>query len=538
MTIADGTTPDAEHDIPPYGDLLTRADLLRRAIAAGVVVTGLDGVTGLSSALANSAPGKRGGTLQVGISGGSTKDSLNPWYFINKIDEARQVQLFESLAERGPTYEVQMKLAEEITAEKPDQWLIRLKPGIEFHNGQPLTADDVIYSLRGIINPKIPSQGGSGLASLDPHGMIKVDKLTVRLKLKSADGTILDELARYENAIVPNGSSPKHPIGTGPFKAQTFVPGQQSTFVRNPHYWQNGLPYIDQLVMIDLNDDSARVNALLGGQVQAIEGVPLAQVPVVKGRSDLRLLEAPSGGWLAFTMRVDSAPFNNNDVRQAMRWLVDRPQMITQALAGHGTLGNDLFSKLDPAYDHNIAQRGQDIAKAKFLLKRAGHSNLNVNLVTSDVAAGILGASQVLAQQALAAGVKITLQQVDSGTIFGTNYLKWPFAVDYWNPQLYLGQVAQSMLPTAPFNETHWPDAQSKARYISLYGQAKATANAALRKELIAQMQEIEWARGGYVIWTYNNFVDAVSTKVTGLNGLSKPQLPLSNFGFKHAQLT
>jgi peptide/nickel transport system substrate-binding protein len=227
-------------------------------------------------------------------------------------------------------------------------------------------------------------------------------------------------------------------------------------------------------------------------------------------------------------MRLDKAPFNNNDVRQAFRWVVDRPQMIEQALAGHGRIGNDIFSPFDPAYNHSLPQRHQDIEKVKFLLKKAGQENLSVDLQTSDVAAGLVQAAQVFAEQAKKAGITVNVKKLDPSVFWGPYYPNWTFAGDFFNSRNYLPQTSQNMLPTAPFNETKWKDAQWNA----LYKQAMATVDQHKRTEIIHEMQKIEWDRGGLIIWSFNNIVDAYSAKITGLK--RDASLALNRYGFEH----
>jgi peptide/nickel transport system substrate-binding protein len=323
---------------------------------------------------------KRGGTFRLGVSGGSTKDFIDGQNIVTRPDQARIVTGWETLV----TFNSQFKLtfdglAEEIVHNKKgDVWTIRVRPGIEFHNGKTLGAEDVIYSLQRLVNPKLGLFGGAALKSIDPSRLKKVDKRTVRATLKQPDGTILDALGQYIAGIVPVGYSPnavgaaKPNVGTGPYKVQSFTPGQQSTHVRNPNYWRHGQPYFDKVVIIDFPDDTARVNALLGGQVDAITDVPPAQVPVVNGHSGTKVLESPSAAWTPICMRVDAAPFDDVRVRQAFRLIANRPQMVQQALAGHGHIGNDLYGIFDEAFASDLPQRHQDIDKAKSLLKAAG----------------------------------------------------------------------------------------------------------------------------------------------------------------------
>ena len=181
---------------------------------------------------------------------------------------------------------------------------------------------------------------------------------------------------------------------------ESFTPGQQSVFKKFPNYWQSGRPYVDQLTIIDFTDDTARVNALLGGQVDAIDNLPTGQIAQVQGNSQLKVLISHTGQWQPFTMRVDQAPFNDVRVRQAMRLIVDRPQMVEQVLSGQGRIANDMYAPFDPGYPTHLPQRHQDLEQAKSLLKAAGHAGLTVQLTTAPVFQGVVQAAQVFAQQA------------------------------------------------------------------------------------------------------------------------------------------
>ncbi|MEA2146577.1 MAG: peptide/nickel transport system substrate-binding protein [Solirubrobacteraceae bacterium] len=501
---------------------LTRAELLRRA-AGGAVLLSTSGLLAAcgssSSSSATSAPaaaGKSGGHLRVGATGGGAKDSIDAHNATADTDIVRISSLYEPLA--APTADfknIQMVLAESIEPVKgrADLWDIRLRTGVEFHNGKSMTADDVIFSLLRITDPKNPGTGAASIGYVDRKGIKKLDANTVRVPLTIQNAGFLADLGQYFNSIVPVGYDPKKPVGTGAFAYQSFTPGQQSVFTKFPHYWQSGKPLADQLTIIDFTDDTARINALLSGQIDIADTVPTEQIAQIKSNGNLQLIDNPGGGWLPITMRVDQPPFNDVRVRQAFRLIVDRPQMVAQVLSGHGSVANDIYGRFDPDFDSALPQRQQDIAQAKSLLKQAGHSSLSVTLVTAPVFAGIPEEAQVFAQQASAAGVKVNLQKTDSGTFYGSNYLKWTFAQDFWGPRRYLSQVAQGSLPNSPFNETHWDDPQFK----QLIAAARAELNDAKRTQLIHQAQTIEYNTGGYIIAFFPNYIAAAGAKVGGI---------------------
>jgi len=517
---------------------LTRDELLRRAAAGGALILTGGGLTSVADAAVQAASPKRGGTFRIGVSGGSAKDFIDGQNIVTRPDQARIATAWEQLIEFDPNYQLKLTgLAEEITPTTASVWTIRVRDGVEFSNGKTLGADDVIYSIRRLINKKLGLFGGAALSSVDPNGMKKLDKRTVRLTLKRPDVTITDALGQYIANIVPVGYSPNavgkaNPnIGTGPYVLKSFTPGQQSVHVRNPNYWRSGQPYFDQVVIIDFPDDTARVNALLGGQVDAITDVPPAQVAVVNGHSGTKVLESPSAAWTPICMRVDAAPFTDARVRQAMRLIANRPQMVEQALAGHGHIGNDLYAPFDPMYDHALAQRVQDIDQAKSLLKAAGQSNLTIDLQSTNGALGMNEGAQVFAQQAKAAGVTVNVKILDSGAFYSSNYLKWTFSTDFWGTRNYLSQVAAGSLPTSPYNETHWPD-KAHQKFLSLYSQALGTVNTAKRQAIEHEMQQMEYQYGGYIVWGFSTLLDGYSTKLQGLKQGDKGVLPLNGFGY------
>jgi peptide/nickel transport system substrate-binding protein len=538
---------DRDRELQDAG--LTRRQVVRGALAGGAMLSaggllaacGGSSGGGSASSSAGSSPAstgkiKAGGSLRVGATGGGAKDTIDAHLPTADPDIMRCWNLYEPLAVRPPSFgPLDMMVAESIEAEhnKADSWIVKVRPGIEFHNGKTVTADDVIFSLQRILDPKNPKVGAASIGYVDIKNVKKLDKSSLRIPLKFANATFLDDIGQYFNAIVPVGYDPKKPVGTGAFMYESFTAGQQSVFKKFPNYWQSGRPYADQLTIIDFTDDTARVNALLGGQVDAIDNLPTGQIAQVQGNSALKVLISHTGQWQPFTMRVDQAPFSDVRVRQAMRLIVDRPQMVEQVLSGQGRVANDMYAPFDPAFASSLPQRHQDLAQAKSLLKSAGHAGLNVQLVTAPVFQGVVQAAQVFAQQASGAGVNVQLRKLDTGTFYGPNYLKWTFAQDFWATREYLPQVAQGSLPTSPFNETHW----ANPTFLKLIQQARGTLDSAKRNQVLQEAMKIEYETGGYIIPYFSNQIDAYSSKVTGFVE-AKSGFPLGNYWFKNVGFT
>ena len=501
---------------------MTRADLVKRAAALGLVASA--GSLGpLTEAAFGRAQARRGGTFRLAVSGGST-DFIDGQHIVAKSDIARLMTGWEGLAYFDENYKIQLGLAEEMRAEKPNQYLIRVRDGIEFHNGKTMTIDDVLYSIRRTRNPKLKVFGNAGLGAIDLKRMRKLDARTARIFLSRPDVTLMEAFAQYFQGVVPVGYQPnavgKGPlrfVGTGPFKVKSFTPGRESVHERNENYWRTGQPYFDEVRIINFPDDAAKVNALLSNQIDAMTDVPFAQVPVLNRRGRVKVYVSQTGAWTPLCMRVDVAPYNDVRVRRALRLLINRPQVVRQGLSGFGRVANDIYSPFDPAYaGDDFPQRRYDPEQARSLLRRAGQSNLSIEVVTSPADTGMVEGATIFAQNAKAGGVNVRVRNVDGGTIYGDQYLKWPFSADYWGTRNYLQQVAAGVLKTAPFNETHWDAYPGYKKFESLYRQALATVNAGKRAQIIREMQRMEYNDGGLIIWGFKNLTDAYSTKVGG----------------------
>ena len=248
---------DSERD-----DGLTRRQVLHGALAGGAMLSagGLLAACGGSSSGSSSAASsaksspastgalKSGGSLRVGATGGGAKDTIDAHLPTVDPDIMRCWNLYEPLAVRPPSFgPLEMMVAESIEAEhgKSDSWIVKIRPGIEFHNGKTVTADDVVFSLNRILDPKNPKIGAASIGYVDIKHVKKISKSQVRIPLKFANAGFLDDIGQYFNAIVPVGYDPAKPVGTGAFMYESFTPGQQSVFKKFPNYWQHGKPYAD-----------------------------------------------------------------------------------------------------------------------------------------------------------------------------------------------------------------------------------------------------------------------------------------------------
>jgi peptide/nickel transport system substrate-binding protein len=310
--------------------------------------------------------------------------------------------------------------------------------------------------------------------------------------------------------VLPTGYDPSKPVGTGPFKYKSFTPGVESTFVRNPNYWIEGQPYLDEVKVVDFADDTSRSAALLSGQIMAMDSVDPTTLPEFKGHGDLETLVTKSGFIEPIVMRCNVAPFNDNRVRQAMRLLVNRPQMVEQAYGGYARIANDMPDPDDPAYPR-LPQRQQDIEQAKSLLKAAGHENLAVTLTVTPEKGGLVASGQVFAEQAAAAGVKVTIKNLPPSA-FDPGFKTWTFTDGYYSGSTIGTFYSTRYLPGGGLNDGSWDNRQTDAWY---YAGLKET-NQTKQNELFGNILRYLHDNGPDVIPVFQDGVDLYSSRLTG----------------------
>lgn len=497
---------------------LTRRGLLAAGAGGALLLAGCGsskgGATTGSTQTSGAAGGtpKPGGVLRVGIGGGSSAESFGGALVNGPAQTTRSQVFYENLIRMDGQMKLHNALIDEISPNSAlDSWTVKLKPEVEFHNGKTVSADDVIYSMQRILNPKIGATASAQFLNVLAETK-KVNAQTVEFKLHFPS-VAFPQLLSDVTYIIPTGTEEKTPVSTGPWKFKSYTPGQQVVLQRFENYW-GPKALADELILVELPDETARVNALLSGEVDAINQVPFVQVPQLEGNGNLNVVISETGGFNPITMRVDVAPFNDVRVRQAIRLLMSRKQAIDSALAGQGATGSDYFGRFSEAFEGG-AQREQDIEQAKSLLKQAGRENEAFELVTSPIAAGIVKACEVLAQNAKTAGVNMTTKLLEPSSFF-SRYDKWPFAIDYWVGLPYLVTSSIADGPGANIvNTTHFNDRE----FNSLFFQANKQTDEAKRLEIIKEMHNIEYERGGFLIWSFGNTVDAYSKKIGFASG-------------------
>ncbi len=501
-------------------------DLSRRRFLQSLGAAGLLAGSGALAACTRSSPStqdstattatagkpRRGGTLRIGMVGAGKSESFNPGGASSAlVNLARVSAVFDPLVTIGPDLTVRPALATRWTPNADHSvWTFTLRSGVTWHDGKSFTTADVVHSLNFVASTSL----APSVANVDLKRVRASGPNTVVVPLKSPDLLFPGQLANVW--IVQNGvTSFVKPVGTGAFVFTSLSPGVQSVCARNPHYWDTGKPYVDSLVIKSITDDTARYNALLGGQIDVMSQLPFTQAKNLG--AGLQSLSSPGVTAQAFYMDVRKAPFDDVRVRQALKLLADRPQLVAVALDGYGTVGNDLFGKGLQFYDSSLPQRTRDVATAKALLAQAGHgSGLSLTLQTSAAAPGMVQAATLFKQQAKAGNVDISISQVDPTAYFDPtlDYLKLPFAQTLWSGFNTLSSFyTYAMVPDGAGNETHWTKASTAAAIATA---AKASDPAAAQAAW-ATVQKEQYDAGGYLWWGNVDNLDACSSRVRGI---------------------
>ncbi|HWI22158.1 MAG TPA: ABC transporter substrate-binding protein [Baekduia sp.] len=454
-------------------------------------------------------PPKPTGIARFGYPVSGTKSPADPGDSAQvNVDFARIYNITEPMA-RATDPNSSLRLAESIEAVGNDAtvWDVTVKE-VEFSNGKPVRPEDIIATVRRLSDPATSLLANS---FGDIKDMKKTGPRTVRFTMNTPIANFVSKVGIVLFAQ-PEDWDPMKPIGSGPYMLESWVRGRKTVLKANPNYRGPG-PYIETIELIEFADDDARVNALLAGQIDAIESVPTGPLKAITDAGH-NFVEGPSDSYVSIAMHTQKAPYNDPRVRQAIRLIANREQIVSQVFGGHAELGNDMVSLLDPEYPKDLPQREQDIEQAKSLLKAAGQEGMNIELVTSLATASGPQLAQVFVEQAKQAGVTVKLKQIDPAQFYTpeSGYLSHPIMTSAGaTPYLTVASIA--LASGAPFNETHWNDAE----WIKLYKEALSTVDDTKRKEIVSKLMTIEYERGGSMVAAFNVNSTAAKKSIKGL---------------------
>ncbi len=484
---------------------ISRRGLLKTGAAAGVLAA-----TGMPLKAQN-----RGGTLRLGIAGANTTDSWDgrthsDSYMIMCAHGA----VFDCLTEVAANGELVGELAESWEASADAvTWNFKLRTGVTFHDGSAFTADDVIASLNMHVEEGASSAAQPIVSAITDMTKLGDHEIQFTLAAGNADFPFL--LSDYHILMYPHGDIPgaiASGNGTGLYKVDNFEPGVRTLLSRvEGHYKDGQSGWFDSIEVIAINDSSARMTALMTGQVDAVNRVDFQTEPLMRANPNLNIFEVTGNQHYTFPMLTNIDPYSNLAVRRALKHAINREEMVEKILLGHGAVGND--HPIGPAnqyYAADLPQTSYDPDLAKSILADAGLDGISIDLSASDAAfSGGVDAALLYQASAAAAGIEINVVQEPADGYWSNVWQKKPWCACYWS-----GRATEDwMFSTAyeagvPWNDTNWEN----ARFQELLLSARAELDGDKRREQYTEMQMICSSDGGVVVPMYANYVDAHST--------------------------
>ena len=486
---------------------ISRREFVQYSTGAGLTLNAASGLW--TSAVAQSTP-QKGGTFRWGIHDGNTADTHDPGAYVTRVmiflahTHRSYLTMINGDGSLGPDLADSWEASADAS-----QWTFKITPNASFHSGKPVTAADVIASLnhhRGDDTTSAAKALLTDVADIQSDG-----DHTVIVSLTGGNADFPWLMTDYHLAICPANEDGtidwKSGDGSGPYKIDSGEFGVSFSLSRHDGWHREGA-YFDNVEMITLNDPNARQTALVSGDVDAVSLIELKTMALMQRDPNITIHNVPSAGAITMPMFCDTAPFDNKDVRNALKLAMNRDEIIEKIAFGAATKGNDFHhSPAQPYWPDDIPQRDYDPDQAKSLLKKAGAEGLTVNLSTADsVYAGAVDMAVLYAEHAKAAGININVVREPNDGYYSEVWLKKPFTLVSWGarptPDVMYTLAYKA---DAAWNESHFQN----ERFNELLLQAKAELDDTLRAEMYREMGMLARDEGGTLIPFFNNFVYA-----------------------------
>jgi peptide/nickel transport system substrate-binding protein len=524
---------------------LTRRDFLRRGAVIGMSLPLLGGILaacGSTTTTPTTTAAAAASTTTIGLAGATIRCGIDvPTAAINPLTVADQGGL-DMLAQTGEYLclsrqdgTVAPVLAESWTPNADGTvWNFQIRQGVKFSNGQPMTADDVVYTYKLQTDSKTDSNALSAFGGvLTPGGVEKVGDYEVAFHLESANGNFpyLCSSDNYNMIILPNNYDPSDWqssfLGTGPFVLANYTKNVGANFSRNDNYWgTKALPIATEFTFY--SDQAPQIAALEAGTIDVI-----GQFSVTGGEALLtgsyNVIKLKSSAHRELSMRCDLAPFDDARVRQAVALTLNRPEIIKALFEGLSDLGNDNpFAPCFVSTNTSAAQRAQDITTAKSLMAAAGHANgFSVTMYSINIFE-VPQYAQIIVESCAQIGIRVNLELQDGNTYYGnatfgdSNWLDGTMSlVDYGAravPNVFLTAPLQSVTPnyknptTGTWNAAHFNNSQ----YDSLSQAYIAAVDLSTQRTIAGQIERLLLAETPVVYAYFYNYLTATASNVGG----------------------
>ncbi|MCF6322221.1 MAG: ABC transporter substrate-binding protein [Rhizobiaceae bacterium] len=504
-----------------------RREVMSWLIAAGASIAGAGAIVTSATEVLAQTP-KKGGKITFASDLHGPSDTLDPALNTSTIDYSRGRAYYNSLCQINDDLSTRPELAEEYSANADNsEWTFKLRKGVKFHDGSPLTADDVIYSMSRHYGEKSTSTAKPLVA--DVKEWKKVDQFTIKAIMMGPNADLPVILGTPQFKIIKDGTTEFQTAnGTGPFRLTEFKPGQRSIGMRNEDYWREGAN-AEILEITAITDKVARTSAFLSGDIDLMQGLDPKAIKSVESTPGVGVWSVPAGGYFGICAMTNSSPGNNPDFVRALQYIQRREKIVKSILKGQGTVGNDHPINISYGADHcsELEQRVHDLDKAKFYLKKSGITQAEVNV--AEVAPGMTDIVLLAQREAQKIGLDLQIKKVPNDGYWGAVWMKTPVNVVTWNMRPTANvMINLAFAPDAPWNDTLW----KSERLGKLLVESRAATDPAKRHEMYCEMQRLisvgtdDMPPSGMVIPAHRNYVDGKSDKIEGIG-----RMPLGSLG-------
>lgn len=509
--------PSREGAPENYAADLSSLAVSRRHFLMGAAALAFVARMGFSEkAYAGSAP-VQGGSARFAINDGAQTDSLDPASWQSSFTQVVfGGTLCNALTELAADGSAVPDLAESYSSSDDlSVWTFKLRNGLKFHDGRSVVANDIVESYRHHMGP---SSVSAAKALVETISDVKSDgDQTVIFTLSGGNADFPYLVSDCHLAIFPakegGGIDWESGVATGPYIMEDLQPGISASMKRNPHYHKPGQPYFDTLEFVNIVDVAARTNALLTGEIDYMVDADIKTLSLLEGKDGIAVSKVSGLRHFSFDMNVSNAPFDNLDVRMAMKYAIDRDDIVNKAFLGNAKIANDnplapqIPFAIDPTPVHSY-----NIEKAKEHLAKAGLDGLKVQLSVAETAfPNAIEAALLFKEHAAKAGIEIdVIREADDG-YWDNVWQKKPFVgVDWLGKPTLDSLFTTTYAGDAPWNDTAWKN----ARFDALLVQGRAEKDKAKRQELYSEMQQLLHDDGGTIVIAHALFIDAMSNKI------------------------
>lgn len=497
------------------GEKMSITNPTRRQVLGGLAGMGLaGGLTGSLSRPARASQPKNGGHLRLGLSRGSTTDSLDPAGYGNSFSDTLAYTVNGNLTEIDADGRVVPELAEKWDVSKDaKRWVFTIRKGVEFHNGKTLTPADVVASINY-------HRGEKSTSAVKPFAdtieTIAIDGDNVVFTLSEGNADFPYIIGEYHFAIMPATEGKidwQSGVSSGAYKIDNFKPGNVAELTRHGNYWKQDRAHFANISMLVIHDQMTRMNALLADEIDVMENLDPNTVPMLQGNSSIKVEIVKGGLHGTLPMRADTPPFSDVNIRLALKYAIDREDLLKRLRPGMGTIAND--HPIAPSYRYyaaSLAQRSYDLDKAKFHLKKAGLTTLKLDLNISDEAfQGAVDLAQIYREHAAKAGIDITVIREPADGYWDSVWMKKPWCGSYWGSRPTEDMILSSAYQSnAPWNESFWKN----QRFDNLLRSARPELDESKRAQIYAEAQQILRDEGSVIIPMFSDFVFVTSDKI------------------------